>query len=123
MPEPGSRLKRVIKLNLYHLLRLLSLFVRSNLWTSTQSPGINSTAPTLRSYNRFCLRASFLAQSCVIFRESHNRAYMLAMYLSIVRDSPCARCVGNNRSIGNRGLLPNMRKYGENPITIDLITL
>ena len=33
------------------------------------------------------------------------------------------RAVGNNRSMGNRGLRPVIKKYGEYPVIWDLVEL
>ena len=82
---------------------------KASSFTSTQSPGCNSTAPTFRSYSRFCHRASFRAESCANFMDFRRCLYSVSTYSSMVRVRLCSRRVGNNRSIGSWGLWPNIK--------------
>ena len=105
----AMRVTTVCRSSPHRFLSFLLCPLKASKCTSTWSPGLSSMAPTLRLYNSFCLWASFTAQSHAIARESHRRSYRLATYSSIVRVNICVLCIGNNRSIGNQGLHPNMR--------------
>ena len=62
-----------------------------------------------RSYRHFCRRASFRAESCAIFTDFRRCLYSVSTYSSMVHVRLCSRRVGNSRSIGSRGLQPNIR--------------
>ena len=82
---------------------------KASSFTSTWSQGHHSSAPTLQSYRHFCHRASFRAESCANFMDFVRCLYSVSTYLSMVWVKLCSRRVGNNRSIGSRGLWPNIR--------------
>ena len=81
--------------------------------TKTLSPGRSSTAPALRSYRHLCLAASWFDDMRAALKAFLKRPCKALMYscTPLVFGNCCD--VENKRSIGRRGLLPIIKKYGE----------